>query len=100
MVTAEGDNNKWKVEINVGGANPFSGPNHDGPFEGKANIELLAINPAPFGSQTTVKIDGTLNATASPCLTVNPFACAFPLGQVLVIDSNGKTVEGAPLTIT
>jgi hypothetical protein len=103
MVTANG-NNSYTATISVSGAAP--GPAGNGPYEGIANVDLSAVNPAAQG-QSQVRITGMWTAGTLAALgqCANQPTCNFPDGIVLINNgANGNfrvTDQGAvPFTVT
>jgi hypothetical protein len=91
----------WTVKVTAGAANP-NYPKAPG-YQGRAVIDLLAINPGAPG-KAMVKVDGQVSNAdvcqpvtlpASPPVTVT--ACTSADGVVVVTDSQGHTVESGSL---
>jgi hypothetical protein len=95
-VTPNGPN-QWTVTVKAGGANPNPNPKpgSPGPYRGKAVIGLSAINP---GNNSKVMVSGQIKNTAF-CETPPQSAqvCTASDGDIVVIDSKGKTVESGSL---
>jgi hypothetical protein len=84
------------VTVTAGGANPnYDAAKKDdsglGPYDGLAQIVLLAVNPGPAG-KAKVKIDGTLKNTPFQQTVDSPprNVVTTPGGTLNILDSQGK----------
>lgn len=75
--------NQWTVSAAAGGSTPGA---NQGPYTGKVQLDLLAMNPGPTG-KGKIQISGMFNNNAG-CGSSQ--VCSFPDGEVTITDSLGK----------
>lgn len=84
-IKADANGNTWTVTLKAGGTAPGPG---QGPYQGKTQVGLFAINPGAAG-QAHIRIDGQINDAPVCTGTV----CSFPDGVIMLTDSAGKTTN-------